>query len=196
MEKIKDWYIGLTDKQAAGVAVLLVCISPFAYILLFLVLRIVIDDTVCLVIFGLLYIYSFVYWLYLDRIRDVYVLSKSEKEKQQIKKVYELAKNKLRQQPSNNQLREKALQAGREYYKSLRNGQLSIYDEQAITNDLAAVAPISQANNTVKPNTNQSDENSQSDIVVKLEKLNLLKNKGIISQSEFEAKKKDLIDRM
>jgi hypothetical protein len=29
-----------------------------------------------------------------------------------------------------------ALEAGRKYYKAARGGQLSIYDEQAITNDI------------------------------------------------------------
>ena len=132
----------------------------------------------------------------LCNVRTAYVLSQAVRKKEQIRKNYESAKNKLRQQPSNNQLREKALQDGREYYKSLRNGVLIIYDEQAITNDLAAVAPVSQTNNIVQPNINKADDNSQSDIVAKLEKLNLLKDKGMITESEFEAKKKDLIDRM
>jgi hypothetical protein len=125
-----------------------------------------------------------------------FILSDAAKVKEQFKNNYELAKDNLRQQPNDNYLRERALQAGRQYYKSLRNGVLSIYDEQAITNDLAAVAPVSQTNNIVQPNLNKSDDNSQSDIVAKLEKLNLLKDKGMITESEFEAKKKDLIDRM
>jgi hypothetical protein len=32
-----------------------------------------------------------------------------------------------------------ALQAGRNYYSSLRGGRLTIYDEQALANDLAAM---------------------------------------------------------
>jgi hypothetical protein len=32
-----------------------------------------------------------------------------------------------------------ALTAGRNYYSRLRNGKLTIYDEQAITNDLTAM---------------------------------------------------------
>lgn len=35
--------------------------------------------------------------------------------------------------------KQKALQAGRAYYKAKRGGRLTIYDEQAITNDLAAI---------------------------------------------------------
>jgi hypothetical protein len=32
-----------------------------------------------------------------------------------------------------------ALQAGRRYYSAVRGGRLTIYDEQALTNDLAAM---------------------------------------------------------
>lgn len=35
--------------------------------------------------------------------------------------------------------RKTALEAGRKYYSTLRGGTLSIYDEQAITNDLSAM---------------------------------------------------------
>lgn len=35
--------------------------------------------------------------------------------------------------------KEKALKAGRDYYGAMRGGILTIYDEQAITNDLAAM---------------------------------------------------------
>lgn len=35
--------------------------------------------------------------------------------------------------------KQSALQAGRNYYAALRGGQLSIYDEQAIANDLSTM---------------------------------------------------------
>lgn len=35
--------------------------------------------------------------------------------------------------------RKAALEAGRAYYSSLRDGKLTIYDEQAIANDLATI---------------------------------------------------------
>jgi hypothetical protein len=35
--------------------------------------------------------------------------------------------------------KEEALKAGRIYYERLRGGRLTIYDEQAITNDLSAM---------------------------------------------------------
>lgn len=33
-----------------------------------------------------------------------------------------------------------ALELGRKYYKSLRNGRLTLYDEQAIANDIASIS--------------------------------------------------------
>jgi predicted membrane protein len=195
MEEIEAWFIDLTNMQVLGLGIL-VFLSPFVFILLWAAIRVIVGDFIASTVSIFSFIFLYVYFLRLCNVRTAYVLSQAVRKKEQIRKNYESAKNKLRQQPSNNQLREKALQDGREYYKSLRNGVLSIYDEQAITNDLAAVAPVSQTNNIVQPNIDKADDNSQSDIVVKLEKLNLLKDKGMITESEFEAKRKDLIDKM
>jgi hypothetical protein len=52
---------------------------------------------------------------------------------------YENAKEALRKDPKNVSLRESTLQAGRKYYARLRGGKLSIYDEQALTNDLSII---------------------------------------------------------
>jgi Zn-dependent protease with chaperone function len=52
---------------------------------------------------------------------------------------YENAKDALRKKPGNVKLREAALAAGRNYYASLRDGTLSIYDEQALSNDLNTI---------------------------------------------------------
>ena len=130
---------------------------------------------VFLAFMGIFNILAWLPFIYCSLRIILFLSSETAKVKQSKSEYYELAKDKLRQQPNDNYLRENALKAGREYYKSLRNGQLSIYDEQAINNDLAAVAPVSQTNNTVQLNKNKADENSQSDIVAKSEKLKQLK---------------------
>jgi len=57
-----------------------------------------------------------------------------------MQKQYELAKDELRRNPSNVQARETMLQAGRTYYSCMReNGTPTIYDEQAINNDMNAI---------------------------------------------------------
>ncbi|RYZ51273.1 MAG: hypothetical protein EOP49_12115 [Sphingobacteriales bacterium] len=54
-----------------------------------------------------------------------------KKQTLQLKEMYE---NALKSGDKQN-----ALQVGRRYYSSMRGGELSIYDEQAIANDLSAM---------------------------------------------------------
>ena len=62
----------------------------------------------------------------------IYLFSKDKKEKvDPLKNAYHNAL-----QSGDKKL---ALEAGRNYYRALRNGRLTIYDEQAITNDLNAM---------------------------------------------------------
>ncbi len=63
----------------------------------------------------------------------------NQKRRDQLSLRYEEAKSQLRQNPSDLIAREAMLKAGREYYASLRNGVLTIYDEQAIANDMNAI---------------------------------------------------------
>jgi uncharacterized protein with PQ loop repeat len=55
---------------------------------------------------------------------------------------YEDAKDALRKNPERVELRELALHAARQYHASLREGTLTIYDEQAISNDLSIIIGI------------------------------------------------------
>ncbi len=77
--------------------------------------------------------------------------------------------------------KKEALSLGREYYSKLRRGNLTIYDEQAITNDL----------HTLTTNENAEDKimTESSSRIEKLEKLALLRTQGILTDSEFEAEK-------
>ncbi len=53
---------------------------------------------------------------------------------------YESAKSQLRQNPGSSQAREAMLKAGREYYSCIREGGApTIYDEQAMNNDMKAI---------------------------------------------------------
>ncbi|KQX69251.1 hypothetical protein [Paenibacillus sp. Root444D2] len=66
-------------------------------------------------------------------------LAANEEEKETAQKNYRNALDILSRDPKNPQLRQNALDCGRRYYSSLRdNGRLTIYDEQAITNDILA----------------------------------------------------------
>jgi uncharacterized membrane protein len=109
---------------------------------------------------------------------------------QKLKKQYEDALDALRKSPSNNKLRTTALLAGRKYFEALRNGTLSIYDEQRIANDLAAISALPQHNNEVNNNSFSND------ITIKLQKLSELKSAGLISEIEFEEKRKKILDQI
>ncbi len=53
---------------------------------------------------------------------------------------YEAGKEQLRKNPGSSQLREAMLQTGRAYYSCMRDeGVPTIYDEQAINNDMKAI---------------------------------------------------------
>lgn len=59
---------------------------------------------------------------------------------QSMLKLYEAKKEQLRKHPENIAAREAMLKAGRVYYSCLReDGVPTIYDEQAINNDMAAI---------------------------------------------------------
>ncbi len=85
-----------------------------------------------LLIFLLVPIILLILWL---------VSNSNERTKKQDKlaRDYEDAKDELRNNPGNVKFRENALYAGRKYYANFRDGVLSIYDEQAISNDLNAI---------------------------------------------------------
>jgi hypothetical protein len=77
----------------------------------------------------------------------------------------------------------RALQAGRAYYAAIRDGgKLTVYDEQAINNDLATM-PASQVNPTKKL-----------DSVTQLEKLFELKEKGVLTEQEYQNQKAKILN--
>jgi hypothetical protein len=61
------------------------------------------------------------------------------KQRRKVTQAYENAKEALRKNPRDVILRETALNAGRKYYATIRGGILSIYDEQALANDLSMI---------------------------------------------------------
>lgn len=66
-------------------------------------------------------------------------VNERDKQRAKVTQAYEDAKEALRKNPRDVILRETALNAGRKYYATIRGGILSIYDEQALTNDLSMI---------------------------------------------------------
>ncbi|GEM_PF-3577355 len=123
---------------------------------------------------------------------------KKEQKQIKIKQEYENIKNQLSQEPNNIHLRQLALQTARKYYASFRsNGRLTIYDEQAIQNDLSAIFYLGfiQSNPQKYDQYDHYKENIDcSDSMTKLEKLNQLKDKNLITEADFEGKKQQILD--
>jgi hypothetical protein len=125
----------------------------------------------------------------------IFVAYFKEKDVQaQLDDKYFFAKERLMEDPYDNRLRDLALQAGRKYYASLRGGILTIYDEQAIANDLASITPILPQPDEIR--NNKSSIVNNDDVVTKLQKLVELKDSGLISNIEFEAKRQKILDQI
>lgn len=103
---------------------------------------------------------------------------------------YEEAKDKLRKRPFDTNLRSLAVVAGRNYSVFLRGvGLNSFFNEQSIANDLQAIGDPAIGNAIeAKPQS--------SDASVKLQKLSELKKSGLISEVEFEEKRKKILDQI
>lgn len=87
----------------------------------------------------------------------------------------------------------KALAAGREYYEATRSryaglvkGRLTIYDEQAINNDMKIMEGNSE-NTSVEKNLTSTEE---------LEKLANLKERGLLTEDEYNQQKTKILKKM
>ncbi len=104
------------------------------------------------------------------------------------KEIYENLLNELRKDPNNGELRGKVLEAGRDYYSTLRHDHLlTIYDEQAITNDVNSACVNVVNNQTV---------NRENTVYEDIKLLSELKDEGIITEDEFNEKKKVLLGKI
>src|SRR5690349_4614065 len=101
-------------------------------------------------------------------------------------KAYQDLLRQLRQAPTNPQLKQKALDAGRNYVSWTRRGKSStVFDEVALANDIqAACAAASTASvpTAVVLTVEQ-----------RLERLQLLRQRALISDHEYDAKRKEIL---
>lgn len=122
------------QKNFAVIAAIYLTIAIFVYQLRGFFIPLLTGLITLLFIFSPLIIY--ILWKFYNRKKKNKKLSH---EYVKISQEYVMAKENLRANPKDSLLREAALVAGRRYYASLRNGQLSIYDEQALNNDLLTI---------------------------------------------------------
>ncbi len=121
-------------------------------------------------------------------------LQKELFELEQKQKAYQDALYDLRQDPTNPALHEQALLLGRIYAAATRtNKAVTLFDETALANDIRAVT--ANATQTTKP---VSALNSSAALAASLdERINTLlklKASGLITDAEFDQKRKELLD--
>lgn len=104
------------------------------------------------------------------------------------KELYENLLSELSKEPNNSELKTKVLEAGRDYYATLRTDHcLTIYDEQAITNDI---------NSACINITTTQVVNNDSDVYEDIKKLSELRDGGILTEEEYNEKKKILLEKI
>jgi len=106
---------------------------------------------------------------------------------------YKEVLEKLADLPSDTKLRQEAIRLGREYAdysrKCAKQVGVTVFDEVALMNDLNAVC------GGAEPSTEQ-ERDQHENIESRLEKLESLKNKGLISQEEYSSKRSKILEEI
>jgi type II secretory pathway pseudopilin PulG len=120
----------------------------------------------------------------------IMVRRRKARELQQAYNKYQRALEVLKLRPTDPQLKQQALQLGR-YYSTLtrqRRG-VTVYDELAVMNDISAATAGASNPQYSAPLISQS-----ASIEERMVKLNDLRRKGIISEDEYTAKRKQILE--
>ena len=152
-------------------------------------------------ILGLLISVALIFFVTRDQMRqaeqkkqDALARAQKLKELNQKQKAYQDALSALRQDPTNASLHEQALQLGRIYSAATREGNIvTLFDETALANDIRAVTanatqttmPVSAPSSTAAPATSLDD---------RINTLLKMKASGLITDDEFDQKRKELLD--
>jgi hypothetical protein len=104
---------------------------------------------------------------------------------------YTRALRALKQDPTNAELREAALARGRHLARLEREGGETVFDEAAVGNDIAA-ACAAMARQPTPPTPSAPAE----PIEARLGKLQHLRELGLVSDDEFRAKRKAILDEV
>jgi hypothetical protein len=124
----------------------------------------------------------------------VAIFSGYQKSKQQedALRLYRASITALKSDPANANLRQNTLELGRHYSNLMRDKKgNTVFDEVALMNDINAACAAAhqfQASNTAAP--------SHGDIENRLSKLKNLKDKGLIDDADFEARKKEIMAQL
>jgi hypothetical protein len=120
-------------------------------------------------------------------------LQQQQAELQQKQQDYTKALNALRAKPTNPSLHEQALHRGRIYAAATReNKAVTLFDETALANDIRAVT--ANATQTTVPVAASAATVPSQSIDERINALLKLKASGLITDAEFDKKRKELLD--
>lgn len=109
-----------------------------------------------------------------------------ERAREKARKAYEESLDALKNNPTNAELKQQTLALGRVYSNLTRNSQgVTTVDEVSLMNDInAACAAATSINITTQ----------QEALEDRLNKLSTLLEKGLITQSEYDSRRKEILD--
>lgn len=119
-------------------------------------------------------------------------MKKTEKQREQAKINYDDSLRMLKTNPTSADLRQKTLELGRQYSNlTRRKSGVAIFDEVALMNDINAAC----AGATVS-HSPESSPPSKQPIEQRLRKLVDLKDKGLLTEQEYEFRKSKILDEV
>ncbi|MFN5928659.1 MAG: SHOCT domain-containing protein [Roseiflexaceae bacterium] len=111
----------------------------------------------------------------------------------QKREAYQTALSQLRADPTNPTLHEQALLRGRVYAASTReNKSVTLFDETALANDIRAVT--ANATQTAPVVSQSATTATTASLESRINALKKMKESGLLSDEEFEQKRKDILD--
>ena len=117
---------------------------------------------------------------------------KAALELENAQKRYKKSLKDLKNDPSNSDLRQLALELGRQYANLTRtNNARTIFDEVALANDINAASGTTNSSNTIK-----LAQRPLEDAGVRLIKLQNLKDQGLIDEHEFQQRRKEILQQI
>ena len=115
------------------------------------------------------------------------ILNARAREKARV--AYQDALHRLKRDPANASLRQETLALGREYSGLIRNRRgVALFDEVALSNDISAACAAA-----ARPSEPRMQIAPQRSVEVRLADLTALKAKGLIDESEYSARRREIL---
>ncbi len=132
-------------------------------------------------------------WLALSDADKQERAAKALKDIEQKRESYKTALAQLRDDPTNPTLHEQALSLGRDYSAATRgNGSVTLFDETALANDIRAVT--ANATQIAPVGSPVATTATTASLESRINALKKMKESGLLSDEEFEQKRKDILD--